>query len=89
MRMATTKGDTLDPWCDFRKSYDIRREVSTGCTNIQVATKLHISKYAVAQHIAKTLKRVGTANRTDLVSRAYIAGILSDEPGVYSFTPFK
>jgi DNA-binding NarL/FixJ family response regulator len=53
--------------------------VATGCTNIQIATKLHISKYTVAQHIAKMLRRAGAANRTDLVSRAHISGILTDE----------
>jgi DNA-binding NarL/FixJ family response regulator len=58
--------------------------VAIGCTNIQIAAKLHISKYTVAQHIAKMLRRAGAANRTDLVSRAHTAGILADEPALGS-----
>jgi DNA-binding NarL/FixJ family response regulator len=48
-----------------------------GCTNVQIAADLHISKHTVAQHIAKMLQRTGAANRTDLVSKAHIAGILT------------
>jgi DNA-binding NarL/FixJ family response regulator len=61
------------------RELSILQLVATGCTNIQIATKLHISKYTVAQHIAKMLKRAGAANRTDLVSRAHSAGILAAE----------
>jgi DNA-binding NarL/FixJ family response regulator len=50
--------------------------VAVGCTNVQIGEKLHISKYTVAQHVAKMLRRVDAANRTDLVSRAYSFGIL-------------
>lgn len=50
---------------------------ATGYTNIQIAANLNISKYTVAQHIAKMLRRCGAANRTDLVSKAHAAGILS------------
>jgi DNA-binding CsgD family transcriptional regulator len=53
--------------------------VAKGCTNVQIAASLHISKYTVAQHIGKMLYRTGAANRTDLVSRAHTAGILNDE----------
>jgi DNA-binding NarL/FixJ family response regulator len=50
--------------------------VASGLTNVQIGEKLHISKYTVAQHIAMMLRRVGAANRTDLVSRAHAEGIL-------------
>jgi DNA-binding CsgD family transcriptional regulator len=50
--------------------------VAEGCTNVQIAEKLHISRYTVAQHIAKMLVRIGAVNRTDLVSRAHVTGIL-------------
>jgi len=52
--------------------------VAVGCTNVQIGEKLHISKYTVAQHVAKMLRRIGAANRTDLVSRAYSVGILKN-----------
>jgi LuxR family maltose regulon positive regulatory protein len=51
--------------------------IAKGCTNIQIATNLHISKYTVAQHVAKMLQRTGAANRTDLVGKAHDAGILT------------
>jgi DNA-binding NarL/FixJ family response regulator len=50
--------------------------VASGLTNVQIGEKLHISKYTVAQHIAMMLRRIGAANRTDLVSRAHAEGIL-------------
>jgi DNA-binding NarL/FixJ family response regulator len=50
---------------------------SEGRTNIQIAAELHISRYTVAQHIAKMLRTTGATNRTDLVNRAHRAGILA------------
>ena len=50
--------------------------VALGFTNVQIGKKLHISKYTVAQHVAKMLRRLGAANRTDLVNRAHVEGIL-------------
>jgi DNA-binding NarL/FixJ family response regulator len=63
------------------RELSILQLVAKGCTNVQIAASLHISKYAVAQHIAKMLHRAGAANRTDLVSRAHTAGILNDGSG--------
>jgi DNA-binding CsgD family transcriptional regulator len=59
-----------------QREMSILRLVALGFTNVQIGEKLHISKYTVAQHIAKALRRLGAANRTDLVNRAYIEGIL-------------
>ncbi len=58
------------------RDLDVLRLVSEGCTNVQIASMLHISKYTVAQHIAKMLRKAGACNRTDLVNRAHIAGVL-------------
>jgi DNA-binding NarL/FixJ family response regulator len=58
------------------REMSILRLVAFGFTNIQIGEKLHISKYTVAQHIAKMLRRFGAANRTDLVNRAHAEGIL-------------
>ena len=52
--------------------------VADGLTNAQIGEQLHISRYTVAQHVAKMLQRIGAINRTDLVSRAYAAGILKN-----------
>lgn len=55
----------------------ILRLAAQGYTNVQIAVQLNISKYTVAQHMAKMLRRTGAANRTDLVHRAHIAGVIS------------
>jgi DNA-binding NarL/FixJ family response regulator len=59
------------------REQSILRLAAQGYTNIQIATHLHISKYTVAQHIAKMLRRTGASNRTDLVHRAHVAGALA------------
>jgi DNA-binding NarL/FixJ family response regulator len=51
--------------------------VAAGCTNIEVARRLHISRHTVAQHIAEMLRRAEARNRAELVARAYAEGMLS------------
>jgi DNA-binding NarL/FixJ family response regulator len=63
------------PRCTPRE-LSILQLAAKGCTNVQIAASLHISKYTVAQHIAKMLRRTGAANRTHLISRAHTTGIL-------------
>lgn len=63
------------------RELSILRLAARGYTNAQIAANLHISKYTVAQHITKMLHRTGAANRTDLVSRAHVVGILNDDSG--------
>jgi DNA-binding NarL/FixJ family response regulator len=60
------------------RELSILQLAAKGYTNVQIAASLHISKYTVAQHIAKMLQRTGAANRTDLVSRAHVEGILAE-----------
>lgn len=50
--------------------------IATGLTNIEIAVKLHISRYTVAQHIAEMLRAAGARSRAELVARAYCGGIL-------------
>jgi DNA-binding NarL/FixJ family response regulator len=59
-----------------QREMSILRLVALGFTNVQIGAKLHISRYTVAQHVAKMLRRLGAANRTDLVNRAHVEGIL-------------
>ena len=63
--------------CLTQRELCILNLAAKGWTNVQIAASLHISKYTVAQHIAKMLQRTGAANRTDLVSKAHSAGILT------------
>jgi DNA-binding NarL/FixJ family response regulator len=62
-----------------RREMSILNLVAMGLTNIQIGETLHISKYTVAQHVAMMLRRIGAANRTDLVNRAHAEGILSSQ----------
>lgn len=64
---------------DFRltpRETAILRLVAAGCTNSHIARMLHISSHTVAQHIAGMLHRTVSQNRSELVARAYSAGIL-------------
>jgi DNA-binding CsgD family transcriptional regulator len=74
---TTVRGttDTNDARFTIREM-TILELIAKGLTNLQIAGELHISKYTVAQHVAKMLERSGARNRTDLVSRSYTAGIL-------------
>ena len=51
--------------------------VRDGLTNREIGYELHMSKYTVAQHIKEMFKRTGSVNRTDLINRAHITGILN------------
>jgi len=55
--------------------------VAGGHTNSQAARVLHISHHTVAQHIADMLHRAEAKNRSELIARAYCAGILA--PGAW------
>jgi DNA-binding NarL/FixJ family response regulator len=52
--------------------------IARGLTNREIGYELHMSKYTVAQHIKEMFKRTGSVNRTDLINRAHITGILND-----------
>jgi DNA-binding NarL/FixJ family response regulator len=58
------------------RQVSILKMIARGLTNPQIGVELRMSKYTVAQHIREMLKRTGSTNRTDLVNRAYIIGIL-------------
>jgi len=75
--VRTTTPDTNDMRFTGREM-SILELIAKGLTNIQIARELHISKYTVAQHVAKMLERSNAINRTDLVSRSYATGILQN-----------
>lgn len=51
--------------------------VAAGLSNIEIAERLNISRYTVAQHVAAMLRRVQARNRAELVARAYAVGMLN------------
>lgn len=64
------------------KQLSILVMIARGLTNREIAYELHMSKYTVAQHIKEMLKRTGAVNRTDLINRAHITGILNGRDGI-------
>jgi DNA-binding NarL/FixJ family response regulator len=64
------------------KQLSILVMIARGLTNREIAYELHMSKYTVAQHIKEMLKRTGAVNRTDLINRAHITGILNGRDSI-------
>jgi len=78
-KMPLTTGKSLSLSFDVsftQREMSILSLVAVGLTNAQIGKTLNISKYTVAQHIAKMLRRIGAVNRTDMVNRAHAEGIL-------------
>jgi len=51
-----------------RRQREIAALVARGLTNRQIATELSISEHTVANHIAKTLKKLGLSSRSQLTA---------------------
>ena len=51
--------------------------IAGGLTTSQAASRLHISRHTVAQHIAAMLRRSQARSRGELIARAYALGILA------------
>lgn len=56
----------------------ILQALSEGCTNIQIATQLHVSEGTVKAQIAKIMEPLGVSNRVQLAVLAVRAGLLED-----------
>lgn len=50
--------------------------VAAGATTAEVARRLFVSEQAVTYHIANLLSKFQGANRTELVARAFVLGVL-------------
>jgi DNA-binding NarL/FixJ family response regulator len=64
------------------KQLSILEMIARGLTNREIGYELHMSKYTVAQHIKEMFKRTGSVNRTDLINRAHITGILNGHDSI-------
>jgi|HubBroStandDraft_2_1064218.scaffolds.fasta_scaffold524519_1 DNA-binding NarL/FixJ family response regulator len=51
--------------------------VAEGLSNPQIGKELNLSRHTVAQHIMEMCKRTGSVNRTALVHKAHLSGVLS------------
>jgi DNA-binding NarL/FixJ family response regulator len=69
--------DDISPVRYTRCKSKILRLIAAGLSNAEIAEKLQISRYTVAQHIAEMFRITGARSRAELVARAYCDGILS------------
>ncbi len=49
--------------------------VAAGMSTVQLAAKLFLSRGGVEYHVSALMKNLGAANRSELVSKAYTAGL--------------
>ncbi|HEX2050640.1 MAG TPA: LuxR C-terminal-related transcriptional regulator [Actinomycetota bacterium] len=49
----------------------------SGCSNREIAALLHVSEKDVEYHVGNLLRKLGSRNRTEAVSRAYAFGYLT------------
>lgn len=52
---------TMDGLTD--REVDVLRIVAEGLTNVQVATRLHLSEHTVAAHLRSIFRKIGVASR--------------------------
>lgn len=50
--------------------------VAAGLSNSQIGRCLGLSPHTVASHVATAMRRLGAANRAELVARAYVSDLL-------------
>ena len=62
----------------------VLREMTRGCSNEEIALKLHISVSTVKTHINHMMQKTGFKNRTELAIEARVSGIVI--PGPQSFS---
>jgi DNA-binding CsgD family transcriptional regulator len=58
------------------REIDVLCAVAAGSSTDQAAVTLHMSSHTITHHLGDMLRRTGAGNRTELVARAYAAGIL-------------
>ncbi|MEV6823591.1 LuxR C-terminal-related transcriptional regulator [Amycolatopsis sp. NPDC051102] len=54
----------------------ILEAVATGASSVRIACRLHLSRQAVDYHIKGMQRQFGAVNRTALVAKACVAGVL-------------
>ena len=59
------------------REQDVLRLVARGWTNRRVGAELFISEKTVSVHLSNVMAKLGASGRTDAVSRAHRAGLLT------------
>jgi DNA-binding CsgD family transcriptional regulator len=86
MRLGLVMGGTgvgqMDECCCCLWEHLTKREVqiaalvASGMSNEQVGRRLNLSAHTVSSHVEAAMHRLGAANRTELVARCYVEGLL-------------
>jgi DNA-binding CsgD family transcriptional regulator len=58
------------------RQVDVLCQLAAGLSNAEIAAALNISRSTVASHVRTMLDRTKAGDRTELVARAYAAGVL-------------
>jgi DNA-binding NarL/FixJ family response regulator len=86
MRLRLVMGGTsvgqTDECCCCLQEHLTKREiqiavlVANGMSNEQVGRRLNLSAHTVSSHVEAAMHRLGAANRTEMVARCYVEGLL-------------
>lgn len=69
--MTTPEHGGLTP-----QQIEVLRLIAQGCTNRQIAEKLHIARGTVERHVHSILSRLGMRNRTEAAHWALQQGLI-------------
>jgi two-component system, NarL family, response regulator DevR len=58
------------------RELEVVRLVATGATNLRVARELYVSESTVKYHLRTAMRKLGASDRTELVYRASVRGLL-------------
>lgn len=59
------------------RELDVMRQVATGETNAEIASRLFLSEQTVKTHVSRILNKLGLRDRTQVVVEAYESGLVS------------
>lgn len=69
VRIANERGGLLEPWAPLTaREFDVAKRISSGLTNAQIATELHIAPRTVASHVEHILMKLGASRRSEIAS---------------------
>jgi DNA-binding NarL/FixJ family response regulator len=71
----TSPGDEIKPLT--RMDALVLEGVAAGMSTVQLAAKLFLSRGGVEYHVSALMRNLKAANRSELVSKAYSAGLFS------------